>query len=185
MFVVRIALRRVLGFALLFAASGASGEDGFVAYSLVPVTIGQAERIPFVIDRNSGEEFVADALVVHGRCNGFPGVCFRATGGAIAIPKCLGRETRRRWSADGISVEWKGGEFAFDLLGRRLNVVLLSVVDRDESETLLWVDREIGVVAISFSNMRAHGLGTYVLADEQGLGAGQACVAEDHQARSP
>lgn len=150
-------------------------EYDLVRYSLIPVTIGQAERVPFVIDRNTGEEVIADAFIVHGRCRAFPGLCFRATGGAIAIPSCLGRGDRRHWSADGVAVEWQGGEFTVELLGKQLKVLLLSVTDSDGSETLLWVDRELGVVAISFVGMRTHAIGTYILAEGEGLGAGQIC----------
>jgi hypothetical protein len=159
------------------AATGALPALDLVRYSLVPVTIGQAERVPFVIDRITGEEVVADAFIVHGRCKGFPGLCFRTTGGAIAVPTCIGRADRRRWSADGVGVEWQGGEFTVDLLGKQMKVLLLSVIDSDGSETLLWVDRAIGVVAISFAEMRTHAIGTYFLAEGVGLGAGQICDA--------
>jgi hypothetical protein len=156
--------------------SNADEEFDVVHYTALPIDLGIGGRRPFVIDRHRGIVTVGDTLAASDRCRGFPGLCFHSPNGPIAVPSCLGDSDAWKWSGGGVSVERRGGPFALNVFDRTFRVVTLAVTDDEGTVTVLLVDEELGIVAISFDVGTKNAFGPYVLASGIGLGAGQTCA---------
>ncbi|MCE3004803.1 MAG: hypothetical protein LW860_19230 [Xanthomonadaceae bacterium] len=156
--------------------SNADDEFDVVHYTALPIDLGIGGRRPFVIDRRRGIVAVGDTLAASDRCLGFPGFCFHSPNGPIAVPSCLGENDAWKWGGGGVTVERRGSPFALKVFERTLSVVTLSVTDDEGTVTVLLVDKELGVVAISFDVGTKNAFGPYVLASGIGLGAGQTCT---------